>query len=162
MTVATAEMATKRPANPWMASLYGGIFTAVIAAAYFLLLQTNMPILWGLALVLIGAGPVLGYQAAAGKLGSEWGAIIGGILGGILPLLGQLLLWPLLVWLFCRRLSVGRLYLGSFLGIILGVIVFLLIGFLMGQNPEAWFGPAWVISVAVWGGTVAAFMTGRE
>ena len=58
MTVATAEMATKRPANPWMASLYGGIFTAVIAAAYFLLLQTNMPILWGLALILIGAGPV--------------------------------------------------------------------------------------------------------
>jgi hypothetical protein len=162
MAIATAETAAKRPTNPWMASLYGGVITAVIAAAYFMLLQTNMPILWGLALILIGAGPVLGYQLAAGKFGSEWGAIIGGILGGLLPLLGQLLLWPLLVWLFCRRLSVGRLYLGSILGVILGAIVFFLIGFLMGQNPEAWFGPAWAIAVAMWGGTAAAFMTGRE
>ena len=162
MTVATAEMATKRPANPWMASLYGGIFTAVIAAAYFLLLDTNMPVLGFLALVLTGAGPVLGYQAAAGKLGKEWGAIIGGILGGLVPFIGQLVFWPLFVWLFARRLSLGRLYLGSILGIILGVAVFLAIGFLMGQNPEAWFGPAWVIAVAMWGGTVAAFMTGRE
>lgn len=162
MAQATAEMAAKRPTNPWMASLYGGIITAVIAAAYFMLLGTNMPLLWGLALILTGAGPVLGYQAAAGKLGKEWGAIVGGILGGILPLLGQLLLWPLLVWLFARRLSLGRLYLGSILGVILGVIVFFAIGFMMGQNPELWFGPAWAIAAAMWGGSAAAFMTGRE
>lgn len=162
MTVATAEMAAKRSTNPWMASLYGGIFTAVIAAAYFMLLQTNMPVLWILALILIGAGPVLGYQAAAGKLGKEWGAIAGGILGGILPILGELLFWPLFVWIFNRRFSLGRLYLGSVLGVILGVVVFLLIGFLMGQNPEAWFGPAWAIGAGVWGGAAAAFMTGSE
>lgn len=162
MAQATAAMAEKRTTNPWMASIYGGIFTAVIAVAFSLLLPTNQPLLWGLALILIGAGPVLGYQAAAGKLGSEWGAIIGGILGGIIPILGELLLWPLLVWLFARRLSLGRLYLGSILGIILGVVVFFLIGFLMGQNPYAWVGIAWAIAAGMWGGTAAAFMTGRE
>jgi hypothetical protein len=162
MTVASAEMAAKRSTNPWMAALYGGVFTAVIAAAYFMLLGTNTPILWGLALILIGAGPVLGYQAAAGKLGKEWGAIVGGILGGILPIVGELIFWPLFVWIFARQHSLGRLYLGSILGIILGVIVFLLFGFLMGQNPEAWFGPAWAFGAAMWGATAAAFMTGSE
>src|SRR5215510_10660138 len=108
----STSMAAVQPVtvNPWMAAVYGGVITAIIAIAVHFLLPMNQPILWGLALLLIGVGPVLGYQLAAGKLGSDWKAIVGGILGSIIPILGQLLLWPLFVWLFDRHFSLGRLY----------------------------------------------------
>jgi hypothetical protein len=148
--------------NPWMASVYGGVITAIIAIAFHFLLPMNMPILYIPALLLIGVGPVLGYQLAAGKLGSGWGALVGGILGSIIPIIGQWLLWPLFVWLFDRKFSLGRLYLGSTIGIILGFVVFFLIATLMGQNPYAWVGLAWVLGASMWGGASAAFMTGSE
>ena len=122
----------------------------------------NQPILWGLALLLIGVGPVLGYQLAAGKLGSDWKAIIGGILGSIIPIVGQLLLWPLFVWLFNRSFSLGRLYLGSIIGIILGAAVFFLVATLMGEDPYTWVGLAWALAASMWGGSTAAFMTGGK
>ncbi len=148
--------------NPWMASLYGGVITAIIAIAFHFLLPMSIPWLWILALLLIGVGPVLGYQLAAGKLGSDWKAIIGGILGSIVPILGQLLLWPLFVWLFDRRFSLGRLYLGSIVGMVLGFIAFFLIATLMGQNPYVWLGLAWTLAASMWGGATAAFMAGSE
>jgi len=148
--------------NPWMASIYGGVITAIIAIAVHFLLPMNQPILWGLALLLIGVGPVLGYQLAAGKLGSDWKTIIGGILGSIIPILGQLLLWPLFVWLFNRSFSLGRLYLGSFIGILLGIAVFFLVATLMGEDPYTWVGLAWTLAASMWGGSTAAFMTGGE
>jgi hypothetical protein len=160
----STSMAAVQPVdvNPWMASIYGGVITAIIAIAFHFLLPMNQPILWGLALLLIGVGPVLGYQLAAGKLGSDWKAIIGGILGSIIPILGQLLLWPLFVWLFNRSFSLGRLYLGSIVGMVLGVAVFFLIATLMGQDPYTWVGLAWTLAASMWGGTTAAFMTGSE
>jgi hypothetical protein len=148
--------------NPWMAAVYGGVITAIIAIAVHFLLPMNQPILWGLALLLIGVGPVLGYQLAASKLGSDWKAIVGGILGSIIPIVGQLLLWPLFVWLFDRRFSLGRLYLGSIIGIVLGLAVFLLIGTLMGDDPYTWVGLAWTLAASMWGGSTAAFMTGGD
>jgi hypothetical protein len=160
----STSMAAVQPVdvNPWMASIYGGVITAIIAIAFHFLLPMNQPILWGLALLLIGVGPVLGYQLAAGKLGSDWKAIIGGILGSIIPILGQLLLWPLFVWLFNRSFSLGRLYLGSIVGMVLGVAVFFLIATLMGQDPYTWVGLAWTLAASMWGGATAAFMTGSE
>jgi hypothetical protein len=161
MTNSTSTAAVQPVAvNPWMASVYGGVITAIIAIAFHFLLPMNQPILWGLALLLIGVGPVLGYQLAAGKLGSDWKAIVGGILGSIIPIVGQLLLWPLFVWLFDRRFSLGRLYLGSIIGIILGLAVFFLIATMMGQDPYTWVGLAWTLAASMWGGAAAAFMTG--
>lgn len=148
-------------ASPWRAGLYGGAITALVAAAFSLLLPTNQPLLWGVALLLLGAAPVVGWQLANRRLGREWGAVAGGLLGGVIPLLGELLLWPLLVWLFARRLSLARLYLGSLLGFSLGIAVFLAIGFLFGQNPYLWVGPAWTLAASMWGGATAAFMRGR-
>lgn len=148
--------------SPWKASVYGGVVTAVIAIAFHFLLPMNQPLLYGLALLLLGVGPVLGYQIAAGKLGSDWGAIVGGILGSIVPVVSQLLLWPLFVWLFNRRFSLGRLYLGSLIGIILAFVVFFAVAFLMGQNPYAWVGLAWTLAASAWGGSAAAGMTGSE
>jgi hypothetical protein len=144
--------------NPWMAAVYGGVITAIIAIAFHFLLPMNQPFLYILALLLIGVGPVLGYQLAAGKLGSDWGSLIGGILGSIIPILGQLLLWPLFVWLFNRRFSLGKLYLGSLIGIILGFAVFFLVATVMGQDPYTWVGLAWTLAASMWGGSAAAFM----
>ena len=158
----TAVAAAKPQTNPWMASLWGGGISALIAAAFGWLLGTNMPILWGLALILIGVGPVLGYQLAAGKLGRDWKSIIGGFLGGIIPLAGWLILWPLFVWLFNRKFPLGRLYLGSLVGIILGFIVWWAIAMMMGQNPEVWFGLAWALAASAWGGSAAAFMQEKD
>jgi hypothetical protein len=161
MTNSTSTAAVQPVAvNPWMASVYGGVITAIIAIAFHFLLPMNQPILWGLALLLIGVGPVLGYQLAAGKLGSDWKAIVGGILGSIIPIVGQLLLWPLFVWLFDRRFSLSRLYLGSIIGIILGLAVFFLVATMMGQDPYTWVGLAWTLAASMWGGAAAAFMTG--
>ncbi len=150
-----------RGEQPWRAGLYGGALTALVAAAFSSLLPTNQPILWGAALILLGAAPVVGYQLASRRLGHEWGAVVGGLLGGLLPLVGWLLFWPLLVWLFARRLRLGWLYLGSCLGVALGIAIFLAIGFLFGQNPELWFVPAWVMAASMWGGATAATMRGR-
>jgi hypothetical protein len=147
--------------SPWMASVYGGVITAIIAIAFSFLLPMSMPVLWILALLLIGVGPVLGYQLAAGKLGSDWKAIIGGILGSIIPIIGQLILWPLFVWLLSRQFKFGRLFLGSLLGLVLGFAVFFGYGLMMGQDPS-WVGPAWAIAAGLWGGSAAAFMTGNE
>ena len=165
MTSSTSMRAAPPPVavshiSPWKASVYGGVVTAVIAVAFHFLLPMNQPILYGLALLLLGVGPVLGYQLAAGKLGSDWGSIVGGILGSIVPIISQLLLWPLFVWLFNRRFSLGRLYLGSLIGIVLAFVVFFAIGFLMGQDPYTWLGLAWTLAASVWGGSAAAGMTG--
>ena len=156
--LSTSGSAAQPATSPWMASLYGGIASGLIAAAAGMLLGTNMPILYVLAFLLIGAGPVLGYQLAAGKLGQDWKTLIGGILGFIVPVLSQVILWPLLVWVFNRSFAFGKLWLGNLVGFILGVAGFFAIGFLMGQDPYAWIGLGWAILWALWGGATAAFM----
>ena len=156
-TMSTSSAGARPAASPLMASLYGGVATGLIGAAFMMLLIAKLPILYGLAFILIGAGPVLGYQLAAGKLGQDWKTLIGGIIGFILPLLSPIIIWPLLVWAFNRSFGLGRIWLGSLLGFILGVAGFFLIGTMIGQDP-AWVGFGWAMLWALWGGTSAAFM----
>ncbi len=161
-TMVAAQPVTVTPVSPWLASLYGGIITAIIAIAFTFLLPMSMPLLYSIALLLLGVGPVLGYQLAAGKLGTDWKSIVGGIIGSIIPIIGQLILWPTFVWAFNRKFSWGMLFLGSLLGLILGLIIFFGIGLMMGQDPYTWVGLAWVLAASMWGGSTAAFMTGGK
>jgi hypothetical protein len=109
-----------------------------------------------LAFLLIGIGPVIGYQLATGQLGSDWKPLIGGLLSFILLILGWLL-WPILVGAMTRGQSVGKLFVASLIGIILGVVVLLIAASAMGQNP-GWIGTGFVLLWAVWGGTVGTAM----
>jgi hypothetical protein len=152
MTTTTAT-AGSESRNVWMASAYAGVITALLAVVFTLLFQAEQLILYIIALLLIGAGPVLGYQLSRGKIFSDWKAIIGGIVGMILLFIG----WPILVGALSKDQSVGKLFLGSLLGIVLGVVVFLLLQTLFGQNPY-FVGTSWVLLSAVWGGTCGAAM----
>lgn len=155
---AMKEMPASRPAvSPWTASLYAGIFTAIAATAFSLLFSAGILVLWVLAFLLIGVGPVLGYQMAAGKLGSDWKSIIGGLLGQILLFIG----WPILVGALTKGQSIGKLLLWSIIGFILGVVVWLIIATIMGQTTT-WVGFASVVGWAVWGGAVGAAMASSD
>ena len=152
MTTTTATVASERR-NVWMAAGYAGLITALLAVVFSLLFQAEQLILYIIALLLIGAGPVLGYQLSRGKLFGDWMAIIGGIVGFILLFIG----WPILVGALSKEQSMGKLFLGSLLGFVLGVAVFLLLQTFFGQNPY-FVGTSWVMLWAVWGGTCGAAM----
>lgn len=156
----TVMTATRPTTNPWMASLYAGLITAVIAVATALLFQAEILVLYIIAFLLIGAGPVLGYQLATGRLGSDWRPIVGGVLGFILLVLGWLL-WPILVGALSRNQSIGRLFLGSILGFLIGVVLFLISVTLIGQNPYT-IGTSFTLLCAGWGGTCGAAMAAWE
>ncbi len=156
LTAATVPVSQEK-ANPWMGALYAGLFTAAACVIAALVTQTENWILILLAHILVGIGPVLGYQLALGRLGQDWMALLGGALGALVPVL-MFLIWPLTVGLLDRTQSIGRLYLGSILGFILGVAVFLIIGTFIGQDPS-WIGTGFTFLWAVWGGTVGAFAT---
>jgi hypothetical protein len=156
MTAVTTTSVTVRTApNYWLASLYGGLFAAIFAALAAWLFPTSIW-LFGLLTLLIGVGPVLGYQLAAGRIFSNWGSIFGGLLGFILLVLGWIL-WPILVGAFTKGQSIGKLLLGSISGFLLGLSVLLLVSVVMGQNPN-WISWGWTLLWAVWGGTSAAVM----
>lgn len=152
MTTMTTTVGTQSR-NVWMAAGYAGLVTAVLAVLNALLFQWEQLILYIIAFLLIGAGPVLGYQLSRGKIFSDWKAVIGGIVGMILLFIG----WPILVGALSKEQSVGKLFLGSLLGFILGVVVFLLLATFIGQNPS-WVGTGWTFLWAVWGGTCGAAM----
>jgi hypothetical protein len=171
MTVAVA----RTHQNPWMASLYAGLFTAVVALV--LVLVTGIAVVPALIGLLIGAAPVLGYQLSRGTLGADWRPIIAGIIGFIpfvaaiflpaaatgwlVPVLGLLsmIIWPIVVGAMTPGQSVGRLFLASLLGLLLAILIALVIAFAMGQDPYAWPGPAGVFFFSFWGGTVGAAMS---
>lgn len=142
--------------NPVAASLAAGVVTAILAAIFAVTFGQKQPVLYVIAWLLVGTGPVIGYAITNRDSGSSIGAIIGGLISGILLILG-FLLWPILVGALHPRQSIGRLFLGSLLGIILGVVVALLVGFAIGQDPD-WLGLGYVLLSAVWGGTCGAFM----
>jgi hypothetical protein len=148
----TAMTATRPTASPAMAAIYAAIATAIVAIATALLFQTEILILYILAFLLIGAAPVVGYQLATGRLGSDWRPLVGGFLSFILLILGWLL-WPILVGAMTRGQSVGKLFIASLVGFILGVIVFLIAGTVAGQDP-AWVTTGFTLLCAVWGAVV--------
>lgn len=156
MATMTAPAARVTSANPWTASIYAGLFTAIVAAAFAWFFQAGMLWLWIIVSLLIGVGPVLGYQLASGRLGSDWKSILGGILGSITMVLA-FLLWPILVGALTRGQSIGKLLIWSIYGLLLGVTVFLLVGVISGQNPS-WVGLGWVLAWSAWGGSVGAAM----
>jgi hypothetical protein len=151
---------TRPTTNPWRALLFAGLFTGVIAWATGLLFQADMLVLYILGFLLIGAGPVLGYQLATGRLGSDWKAIVGGILGFILLILGWLL-WPLLVGAMSRNQSIGSLYLGSITGFFVGVALFLLSVTILGQNPSS-IMVSFILLWIGWGATCGYTMAALE
>ena len=142
--------------NPWLASIYAGVLTAIAAYAASYFLQADQLIPFGVALLLTGIGPVLGYAFASGRVGASIGGVIGGIIGAI-PVIG-VILWPILVGAFMRTQSIGKLFVGSIIGLILGLAVFFGMATAMGQDPS-WFGAGFIALFAVWGGATAAFMT---
>lgn len=152
MTILTATTASESKGNFWLTSLYAGLATAIIAFLAGLSLQWEMPYIYIPIYLLIGIGPVLGYQFAAGKLG-EWKPLVGGFLGFIFPVFG----WPILVGLMSKEQSVGKLVLASILGAVLSICVLLILATAIGQNPY-WVGPGFTAAMAVWGGTVGAAM----
>ena len=58
MTTTTATVGSERR-NVWMAAGYAGLITALLAVVFSLLFQAEQLILYIIALLLIGAGPVL-------------------------------------------------------------------------------------------------------
>jgi lysylphosphatidylglycerol synthetase-like protein (DUF2156 family) len=151
----TAATAT-RSNNMWMGAIYAGVITAVIAVLTAVLFQAAIPAGYIVALLLIGAGPVLGVNLANGNIASNWGAVIGGIISFILPGVGMLL-WPVLVGALDKSQNIGRLFLASVIGIVLAFLVFFLLANVMGQNPT-WIATGVVFLFAVWGGTMGAAM----
>lgn len=153
-----ATMRATRPAgNPMLASLYAGVLTALIAYAAVYFLQADNLVLFGVALLLTGIGPVLGYAFASGRVGASIPGLIGGIIGSIIPVV-SILLWPILVGAFTSTQSVGKLLVGSIIGAILGGVVFFGMASTMGQDPS-WFGAGVILTFAVWGGACGAIMT---
>jgi hypothetical protein len=144
--------ATRTNASPWLASVYAGVISAIFAVITTFLFP-NVLVGWIISYLLIGIGPVIGYQLATGQ-GFDWRPIVGAILGSILPIV---ILWPILVGALTRGQSIGKLILGALLGVILGWIVFLLIATVMGQDP-AFFPFAFTVASAVWAGTLGAVM----
>ena len=151
----TTMTASKENASPWMGALYAAIFTAIIAFIFVFTLQAEMPFLYIPAFMLIGIGPVLGYQMALGKIGSDWKAVLGGFLGFLIPGL-SIILWPVAVGLLDRTQSIGRLFLGSLVGVILAAIGFFGLATVMGQNPS-WFGTGFAVALALWGAALGWF-----
>lgn len=148
--------AMKSNVSPWLASVYGGVITAIIAVAFDLLFKAEVPALYIIALLLIGIGPVLGFQMARGGLGSDWKSIIGGLIGGI-PILG-IILWPILVGGMTHGQSIGKLFIGNIVALLLGIAAWALLETLLGGGVNL-FEFCVVMGFAVWGGATAAAMT---
>jgi hypothetical protein len=139
-----------------MVAIISGAATALVAFATALLFQSENPVLYLPAFLLIGVAPVIGYQIATGRLGSDWKPLIGGLLGFILLIFGWIL-WPILVGAMTRGQSVGKLFIASLIGIILGIVIFLITASVMGQDP-AWISTGFTLLWAFWGGTVGTAM----
>jgi len=97
--------ATQPTANSWTVALYSAVATAIVAYATALFFRSEILVLYVIAFLLIGVAPVLGYQLATGRLGSDWKPLVGGLIAFILPVL-NIILWPILVGAMTRGQSV--------------------------------------------------------
>lgn len=160
----TTMTATKPTKSFWTASLYAALFTAIAGIVQSFAVPRDLAWLFAVGALLTGVAPVLGFQVAKGKAGSSWLSLLGGLLGfipAVIPLVGVLfapILWAILVGLMTKGQSFGRLLLWSVIGLALGLVVTSVIAFAFGQDPTRWVGPAWVLALAAWGGTVGAAM----
>jgi len=151
-------MTMTRPAtNPWLVSVYAGIFTAIAAAAFALSFQAAVPALYIITFLLIGVAPVLGYQIATGALGDDWKALIGGLIGAI-PVV-EIVLWPILVGALSRTQAIGKLFMANLIALILGGLVFLLLTKVLNSQDPSWLPVAFTIAASIWGGACGAMMT---
>lgn len=157
LTAMTAT--TSAPAkSPWLIGVYAAIVTALLTliCSFALSAANPNPILWIPLLLLIGIGPVIGYQLGIGQPGRDWKPIIGGILGMILlPL--YFVLWPILVGALSKDQSIGRLLLGSIIGFVVGLVVCGIVGLFVGQDP-AWLRFGVTLALAIWGGACGTAM----
>ena len=147
-----AVTATRSSANPWLASVYAGVISAVMAVITTFLFP-NIPVGYIIFFLLIGIGPVIGYQLATGQ-GMNWGSLVGAFIGAI-PVI---ILWPILVGALTKGQSIGKLLLAQIIALVLGLVVFLIIATVMGQDP-AFFPFAFTMFCAVWAGAMGAMMT---
>jgi hypothetical protein len=152
MNSSVAVTATRSSANPWLASVYAGVISAVLAVVTTFLFP-DILVGYIILYLLIGVGPVIGYQLATGQ-GFNWGAIIAAIIGSI-PVI---FLWPILVGATTKGQSIGKLILAQIIAVVLGWVVFLIIATAMGQDP-AFFPFAFTMYNAVWAGALGAMMT---
>ncbi len=169
----TAMSASKSGSNLWISSLAAAVVTAVLAAV--MVYTVDMPVVPALLGLLIGAGPIIGYDLARGSFGSNWKPVIGGIIGFIifvaaifLPgetfgiiaavagLLSTLIIWPIVVGAMSPSHSIGKLWIASLLGLIIGLAV---VSAVAGQDPDSWLKTAGVLFFACWGGTVGAALS---
>lgn len=169
----TAMSASKSGSSLWISSLAAAIVTAVLAAV--MVYTVGMPVVPALLGLLIGAGPIIGYDLARGSFGSNWKPLIGGIIGFIifvaaifLPgetfgiiaavagLLSTLIIWPIVVGAMSPSHSIGKLWIASLLGLIIGLAV---VSAVAGQDPDSWLKMAGVLFFACWGGTVGAALS---
>jgi len=149
----TAMTVTRASGNPWLASVYAGVISAIFAALATFLFPNSL-IGFVVAFLLVGIGPVLGYQLASGT-GVKIGALIGGIIGSLLPII---IVWPILVGALTKSQSIGKLILAAIIGAVLGWVVFFILASIMGQDPS-FFPFAFTLGTAVWGGALGAIMT---
>jgi len=149
-------MSATRPGSPWLASIYAGILAAVAAYAATYFLQSDQLVPFVVALLLTGAGPVLGYAFATGRIGGSIGGMIGGIIGAI-PVFG-IILWPILVGALTRSQSIGKLFIGNIIALVIGFAIFFAMASTMGQDPS-WFNGGFILLFAFWAGACGAIMT---
>lgn len=148
-------MSATQPGSPWLAAILGGILSAVAAFAASFFLQSDQLVLFVVAILLVGACPILGYAFASGRIGGSIGGMIGGIIGAI-PVV-SIILWPLLVGILTRSQSIGKLFLGNLLGLLIAIALFFALATTIGQDPS-WLNTAFILTLAVWGGICGAIM----
>ena len=153
----TTMTVTRTETNPWLVSLYAGIFTAIAAAAFVLSFQAAVPALYIIIFLLIGVAPVLGYQVATGTLGDDWKALIGGLIGAI-PVV-EIVLWPILVGALSRTQAIGKLFIANLIALILGILAFLILTKVLNNQDPSWFPVGFTIAASIWGGACGALMT---
>ena len=152
MTILTATTASESSSNVWRTALFAGLATAIIAIITCLTFEWEIPFLYIPAFLLIGIGPLLGYQFGSGA-SVGWATYVGGFFGSIIPIFG----WPILVGLLAKDQSVGKLILAALLGSVIAIAVFLIMQTLLGLNPYI-IGTSFTVGAACWGGTVGAGM----
>ena len=105
-----------------------------------------------IALLVMGACPVLGRALGAGNIGE---GIVPAIVGAVANALGLFVLsaltWSLLVGATTKGVALGRLVLFTILGCIVGDVVVLAIASPLGQDPN-WLQTAFI----VWGVFISA------